>query len=102
MSARTTDRPFNEELAILPAERRLSQRKLAQLVDLNPAHLSRVIRGADGARPSIELIRRIAKALELPPGYFPEQREVAVIEMIKRNPALRDKLYARVDDDLAG
>ena len=99
MSARTTDRPFNEELAILLAERRLSQRKLAQLVDLNPAHLSRVIRGADGARPSVDLVDRIAKALELPAGYFIEQRETAVIEMIRRNPALRDQLYARLEDD---
>ena len=92
----TTDRPFNEEMAVLLVERRLSQRKLAQLVDLNPAHLSRVIRGADRARPSIDLIRRIAEALELPDGYFPEQREAAVIEMIKRNPALRDELYGRL------
>jgi transcriptional regulator with XRE-family HTH domain len=92
----TTDRPFNEELATLLVERRLSQRKLAQLVDLNPAHLSRVIRGVDRARPSIDLIRRIAEALELPAGYFPEQREAAVIEMVKRSPALRDELYARL------
>ena len=101
MPARTTDRPFSEELAILLAERRLSQRKLAQLVDLNPAHLSRVIRGADKAKPSIDLIRRIAQALDLPDGYFPEQREAAVIEMIRRNPALRDELYARLDDETA-
>ena len=44
-------------------------------------------------------MNRIGQALELPPGYFPEQREAAVIQMIKRNPALRDKLYKRVDDD---
>jgi transcriptional regulator with XRE-family HTH domain len=89
----TTDRPFNEELARLLSQRRLSQRKLAQLVDLNPAHLSRVIRGADRARPSVDLINRIADALGLPNDYFPEQREAAVIEMIRRDPALRDKIY---------
>ena len=96
MSARTTDRPFNEELATLLQERRLSQRKLAQLVDLNPAHLSRVIRAADRAKPSNDLIRRIAQALELPNDYFPEQREAIVIAKIKTNPALRDELYARL------
>src|SRR4051812_22544046 len=92
-----TNRPFNEELALLLAERRLSQRKLAQLVDLNPAHLSRVIRNADNARPSIDLINRIGRVLELPVGYFPEQRETVVIDAIKSNPTLRDQLYARLD-----
>ena len=99
MPGQTTDRPFNEELARLLSERRLSQRKLAQLVDLNPAHLSRVIRGADRARPSIDLINRITAALELPNGYFPEQREATVIEMIKRDPALRDQLYAQLQEE---
>ncbi len=97
VAGQTTDRPFNEELAVLLGERRLSQRKLAQLVDLNPAHLSRVIRSADRARPSINLINRISQALELPNGYFPEQREAAVIDMIRRDPALRDQLYARLE-----
>src|SRR5437879_1907465 len=96
---KTINRPFNEELAALLVERRLSQRKLAQLIDLNPAHLSRVIRGADRARPSIDLIHRIAEALELPDGYFAEQREAAVIEMIKQNPILRDELYGRLVAD---
>jgi transcriptional regulator with XRE-family HTH domain len=94
-----TDRPFTEELPSLMAERGLSQRKLAQLIDLNPSHLSRALRGVDRTRPSIELIRRIALALDLPPGYFPELREAAVIERLKEDPGLRDKLYKRLHAD---
>jgi len=88
-----SDRPFVKELPDLLAERGLSQRKLAQLVDLNPSHLSRVLRGADQTRPSIDLIRRVAEALDLPTGYFEEEREAAVIERVKADPKLRDRLY---------
>jgi transcriptional regulator with XRE-family HTH domain len=91
-----TDKPFAEELPRLLEERGLSQRKLAQLIDLNPSHLSRVLRGADKTRPSIDLIRRIAKALHLPPGYFPELREASVIERLKADPGLRDRLYRKL------
>jgi transcriptional regulator with XRE-family HTH domain len=91
-----TDRSFAEELPYLLAERGLSQRKLAQMVDLNPSHLSRVLRGADHTRPSTDLIRRIAHALDVPAGYFPELREAAVIERLKTDPGLRDELYRQL------
>lgn len=90
---RQSDRPFAEELPGLLAERGLSQRKLAQMIDLNPSHLSRVLRGADRSRPSTDLISRIAEALNLPAGYFPELREAAVIQRLRADPKLRDRLY---------
>ena len=94
-------RPFEEELPALLAQRGLSQRKLAQILDLNPSHLSRVLRGADRTRPSADLIRRITKVLDLPAGYFQELREAVVIERLRTDPELRDKLYKqiRVKDD---
>jgi len=90
---RQSNSPFAEELPRLLVERGLSQRKLAQLLDLNPSHLSRVLRGTDRVRPSLDLMRRVADALELPHDYFPELREAAVIERLKTDPELRDKLY---------
>ena len=66
------------------------------MVDLNPSHLSRVLRGVDETRPSIELIRRVAEALDLPIGYFPELREAEVIGRVKTDPGLRDELYDRI------
>jgi transcriptional regulator with XRE-family HTH domain len=94
-----TDRPFAEELPSLLAECGLSQRKLAQMIDLNPSHLSRVLRGADRSRPSTNLISRIASALNLPAGYFPELREAAVIERLRSDPELRDGLYDQLTSD---
>jgi transcriptional regulator with XRE-family HTH domain len=63
------------------------------MIDLNPSHLSRVLRGADRSTPSLHLIGRIVEALGLPPGYFPELREAAVIEFLRADPKLRDRLY---------
>lgn len=94
-----TQEPFTEALPGLLASRGLSQRKLAQLIDVNPSHLSRALRGADRARPSVALIRRVARALDLPAGYFPELREAALIEALKRDPSLRDKLYRQLHLD---
>jgi transcriptional regulator with XRE-family HTH domain len=91
-----SDKAFAEELQRLLAERGLSQRKLAQMIDLNPSHLSRVLRGADRTHPSTALIRRIAEALNLPAGYFPELREATVIEKVKKDPQLRDQLYKQL------
>jgi transcriptional regulator with XRE-family HTH domain len=71
----------------------MSQRKFAQMIDLNPSHLSRVLRGADQTRPSIDLIRRVTRALDLHAGYFPEDREAAVIERVRTDAGLRDDLY---------
>jgi hypothetical protein len=41
------------------------------------------------------LTRRVAIALGLTEDYFSEYREAFVIERIQRDPALRDRLYAR-------
>ena len=93
-----TNRPFIEELPRLAKEREISLRKLAQAVDVNPSHLSRVLRRANHKTPSAELVRRVAVALGLPPDYFPEFRSAAVQEEVRRNPRLRDELY----DELLG
>ena len=91
-----TDRPFVEELPALLKQRGLSLTKLAQRIDLNPSHLSRVLRRADYKTPSADLTRRVALGLGLPPDYFPEYREGFVLERIKRNADLRDELYSKL------
>ena len=97
MSGRST-RPFVEELPDLIRQRGLSLRKLAQLADVNPSHLSRVLRKADYKTPSGEYVKRIAIALQLPRDYFPEYRESVVLEKINEDDRLRDELYDRLAD----
>lgn len=94
--ARLSVRPLAEELPSLLAERDLSLRGLAERVGVTHSHLSRATRGANGKTVGGDLAGRIAVALDLPADYFPEYREAAVIEHLRSDPALRDRLYRRL------
>lgn len=97
MAERRTEAPFREELPRLLQERGLSIRQLAGLAEVEPSHLSRLLRGADYRKtPSADLLRRIAVALRLPEDYFPEFREAAVIEAVRLDPQLRERIYRRL------
>lgn len=88
-----TNAPFVEELPRLLEERKLTLRALARKAGVSDAHLSRVLRRKDYKTPSADLARRVARALELPDDYFAEYREGVVIDEIKANARLRDRLY---------
>src|SRR5438128_647588 len=90
---RVTHSSFRASVPRLLRERRMSLRALARRADLDVAHLSRAIRGVGGKRPNGHLARRVAVALDLPPHYFPEARELAVVELVAANPSLRDQLF---------
>lgn len=96
MAARWTNDPFTDELPRLLRARGLSLRALASKIGISDSHLSRVARRANYKAASPDLMQRIARELDLPADYFPEVREAFVIERIKRDPALRDSLYARL------
>src|SRR5437667_3127806 len=96
MPKRRTTRPFAEELPALLAERKLSLRALAREMDIGPDHLSRVVSGARGKRPTADLVRRTSNALGLPEDYFLEARLAIVIERLEEDPALVDRIYARI------
>lgn len=42
---------------------------------------------------NVQHVRRIARKLGLSEDYFPEVREAAVVEAIRRRPKLRDEIY---------
>lgn len=93
-SSRRTSAPASESLsALLAARPDLSMRALAKAVGVSPGHLSRVIRGADGKRASLELLDRLARELGLPADYFVETRIARVLLMIHTDPQLTDGLY---------
>lgn len=98
MTASRASKPFTEEVPVLLAERGLSLRALAASVDTSPSHLSRVLRAKGYKTPSLRLVRAVTAALDLPVGYFSEERELAVIERIKADPSLRDELFERITD----
>jgi transcriptional regulator with XRE-family HTH domain len=88
-----TQASFLAELPALLHERSMSAHALARLAGINHSHLSRAKRGKDYKTLSGELVARLGRALELPAGYFPEEREAVVIERIRSDPDLRDELY---------
>jgi transcriptional regulator with XRE-family HTH domain len=95
MASERAQEPLGKALPTLLAERGMSLRALARRMAISPSHLSRVVRGEKSA--THELIRRITRALDLPAGYFVESREQAILEGIRRDGQLRDRLYDQLD-----
>lgn len=95
MATKRTQAPFAEELPRLLKERGLSQRALAKKIGIGQSHLSRIVRGVDYKTPSVDLMRKVAAALDLPAEYFPEFRRALVDARLDDSPALRDEIFDR-------
>jgi len=96
MTAKWANDPFGVELPRLLQARGMSLRRLAKQVGVSDSHLSRVVRGVNYKSPSLELMAKIAQALDLPPDYFVENREAYVVSRVKSDARLRDSLYRRL------
>jgi transcriptional regulator with XRE-family HTH domain len=92
-NSKITNAPIGDELPALLEERGWSLRELARRAKVDVAHLSRTLKPGSGRTISGEVATRIARALELSDAYFAEAREQAVIDAVRADPALRDKLY---------
>lgn len=93
-----TNRPFAVETKRLLQEQGMSIRALAERVGVSESHLSRLLRQRNYKKtPSARLARAVASELGKPPDFFAEAREGAVLEKIRSDPRLRDRLY----DELA-
>lgn len=93
MRRRSTD-GLREVLPGLLLERGWTQKRLSRASGVDQAYLCRVLRSDRRVPP--ELASRIAEALGLPADFFPECREREVIEAVRKNPVLRDRIYARL------
>jgi transcriptional regulator with XRE-family HTH domain len=96
MPSTWTNRPFIEEVPRLLAERGLSVSALARDAGVSQPYLSRVLRQQNYKTPSADLARRCALALDLPHDYFPEYRLGYLVDRLRDDPELRDRLYRRV------
>lgn len=91
-----TTAAFLEALPALLDERSMSAHALAKKAGVSHSHLSRAKREKDYKSLSPALISRFGEALDLPAGYFPEEREAAVFEHLRQDTQLRDELYQRL------
>jgi transcriptional regulator with XRE-family HTH domain len=82
-----------DQLPALMQARALSINRLAQLVGVSQSHLSRAVRSADRKSISGDLAERIANAMDLPADWFPETRRERVLERVRSDPVLCDRLY---------
>jgi transcriptional regulator with XRE-family HTH domain len=85
---------FRDAVTGLMYERGWSQRDLSAAVGVDPAHISRLLKPGTKLRATPELLARIAAACDVSPEFFAEYREWCVLEAIRRNPTLRERLYA--------
>lgn len=87
-----TTQPFRTELPRLLEAKGLTLRALARDVGgFDHAYLSRMLHGQ--VPVNVQHVRKISKQLGLPPDYFPEVREAAVTEAVRKSSKLRDEIY---------
>lgn len=93
----TTD-SFATEVRRLIDERGITLTALAEAAEVDHAHLSRVLRGQK--KPSIDLIQRVTRALQLPEDYFRERREAILADFFHTHP-LETIFFVEHLDELA-
>ncbi len=96
MRRRLSRASFRDSVGELLSERGWSQRELADAVGVDPAHVCRLLRRGAQPRATPQLLARIASALEVEPEFFAEYREWRVLEAVRSNPSLRERLFSLV------
>lgn len=99
MEPRRTSSHLADELPRLLKDNGLTLRGLARAAGVDHGHLSRVLRHERGKTAGPDLAGRVAEALGLPRDFFPEYRESAVIDRLRRDGDLRDELYDRLESE---
>jgi transcriptional regulator with XRE-family HTH domain len=85
--------PFADVVIRLLQERGMSIRALAREAGVTASHLSRVLARSDYKTPSVDLMRRVGAVLDVPPETFPEYRQGVLIQRVREDPELRDRLF---------
>jgi transcriptional regulator with XRE-family HTH domain len=91
-----TNERFRDAVAELMYDRGWTQRELSAAVGVDPAHVCRLLRRGSSRRATPELVVRVADAFGVAPEYFPEYREWRVLEAVRTDPSLRERLYAGI------
>lgn len=94
MGAKWTQQRVGEALPALLEEAGMSSRALARAIGIDQAHISRVMNGHLPA--SAEFAARVSEEFGLPIDYFADYREASVVEAVREDPALRDRVYRRL------
>lgn len=97
-SSQRTKRSIKEELPRLMGWDRISVNKLARLLDISAAHLSRTCNPAHPETFGGGLAGRTTLYFGLPEDYFCEFRRKFLLNLIRNDPDLCDQLYDAAKD----
>lgn len=91
-----TDEPFVAYVERWLATERVTIAGLASRAGIDRGHLYRVLKRQNFKTPSADLIDKVAAVVDMPAAAFPEFREAKVLEAIRDDPRLRDRVYAEL------
>ena len=92
-----TAAPFADAVPDLLASRGWTQRDLARAVDVDPAHICRLL-GPTPVAPTQELLLRVAGVLEISARTFLEHQAWVVADAARNNPNVCERLYRSLPD----
>src|SRR4051794_35930617 len=93
MAKRFAEEPFGAEVRRLLHDRRMTQKELAELADVDMGYLSRALRAVEPA--SLDLISRVARALDLAEDYFLEIQRARLLEWLESSAGETRHAYSR-------
>lgn len=94
MARQRTQEKITDALPRVLEERGMSARELARRVGVDQSYLSLVVGGRRA--PSRKLMAAVSTELGLPLDYFREAREAIVLERIKTDSRMLDRVYNMV------
>jgi transcriptional regulator with XRE-family HTH domain len=92
---RFSEEPFGPTAIALMDESGVTYRGLAARSDLSAGYLNHIMHG-NRPVPSNEVIKRLAKALDVEPEHFLEYRLRVITARLEQMPDLVDRLYKRL------
>ncbi|MGA1846882.1 helix-turn-helix domain-containing protein [Deferribacter abyssi] len=87
---------FNEKLKNAIKFRNLTQKKIADILEISPSRLANYISGL--REPDIETIKKLAKALNVPVSYFFDEIQLEDAEYIKKYTELKPPFKKKINE----
>ena len=91
-----SEEAFGPTIERLMGETGLTYRALASKTDLSAGYLNHLVHG-NRPVPSNDVVKTLAKALEVEPEHFREFRLRSITERLEAMPELIDRLYKRLE-----
>lgn len=88
---------FSDSWRELFKEKGWTQKHVAVTAGIDPSFFSKALRGEGYKKLNADWIAAISEMAGLPRDFYPEVREDAVVEAVRCDPALRDRLFAELD-----